>query len=109
MFVNFLATGKLVSGVSMAVRDDEGNILGPMERGELWFRSGHSCTGYFNNEIETAQSFQNGWIRTGDLGYYDLRGFVYVLGRLKEVFKYCGNHVGPGNICKLKKKTPQVN
>ena len=76
----------------MAVRDEDGKILGPGQTGELWFKSGHSCIGYLNAEM-TSVLFPNGWIRTGDLGYYDKDGFVHVVGRLKEVFKYLGNHV----------------
>lgn len=87
------ATGKLVPGVMMAVRDEAGNILGPGNEGELWFKSRYTSIRYLNNQVETDKSFQNGWIRTGDLGYYDSNGFVYVVERLKEVFHYFGNLV----------------
>jgi long-subunit acyl-CoA synthetase (AMP-forming) len=77
----------------MAVRDETGKILGPGENGELWFKSRHTCIGYLNNPKESERSFQNGWIRTGDLGYYDKDGLVYVLERMKEIFHYFGNQV----------------
>lgn len=88
-----IVTGKLLPDVSMAVRDSYGSILGPGKTGELWFSSSHSSSGYFKKEEETKRSFKNGWIHTGDLGYYDKDGYVYLVGRSKEVFKYLGNHV----------------
>jgi len=88
-----MATGKLLPGVSMAVCDTTGKILGPREEGELWFKSPYTCIGYLNNPTETEKTFQDRWVRTGDLGYYDEEGFVYVVDRLKYIFWHCGNQV----------------
>lgn len=41
----------------------------------------------------TKETFQNHWVRTGDVGFYDENGFIYVKDRVKEIFKYFNNHV----------------
>jgi acyl-CoA synthetase (AMP-forming)/AMP-acid ligase II len=61
--------------------------------GELAFRSPQVVKGYWNNPAATADSFQGGWFRTGDLGYADADGYVYVVDRLKDVVIRGGENV----------------
>lgn len=49
----------------------------------------------YSNLIQaTREAFIDGYFRTGDIGYYDENGFIMVVDRLKEIFKFIGNHVG---------------
>jgi steroid-24-oyl-CoA synthetase len=61
--------------------------------GELWFRGPNVVRGYWNNPKETAASFTDGWFHTGDLGYVDEDGLVYVVDRLKDVVIRGGENV----------------
>ncbi|HEX4016860.1 MAG TPA: class I adenylate-forming enzyme family protein [Frankiaceae bacterium] len=63
------------------------------EVGELAFRSPQVVKGYWNNPSATKESFADGWFRTGDLGYVDADGFVYVVDRLKDVVIRGGENV----------------
>ena len=61
--------------------------------GELTFRSPQVVKGYWNNPVATTESFVDGWFRTGDLGYVDEEGYVYVVDRLKDVVIRGGENV----------------
>jgi len=56
--------------------------------------------GYFNRPKETAEFIDGeGWLQTGDLGYYDEKGYFYVVDRLKELIKVKGNQVSDHSYC----------
>jgi acyl-coenzyme A synthetase/AMP-(fatty) acid ligase len=94
-----LSVGRLYPNTSLKVLDmDTGKPLGPNEKGELVVRSPIMCAGYWNRPEENASVFEDGWLKTGDLGYYDENGFVFVVDRLKETFKYYNNHISPAEI-----------
>jgi len=61
--------------------------------GEIWVRGPNVVQGYWNNPEATAAAFTDGWFRTGDLGYVDDDGFVYVVDRLKDVVIRGGENV----------------
>ncbi|EPY28460.1 4-coumarate:coa ligase-like protein [Strigomonas culicis] len=65
--------------------------------GELWVRGPQLMKGYLKQE-DTAQCMQDGWYRTGDIGYVDARRLVYISGRLKELIKYKGFQVSPPDV-----------
>jgi len=93
-----LTVGRLYPNTALKVLDLEtGKTLGPMERGELAVKSPIMADGYWNRAEETALTFVGGWMKTGDLGYYDDGGFVFIVDRIKETFKYFNNHVISGS------------
>ncbi len=61
--------------------------------GELWFRGPNVVRGYWNKPAETDQAFTDGWFHTGDLGYVDTAGLIYVVDRLKDVIIRAGENV----------------
>jgi long-chain acyl-CoA synthetase len=75
------------------VEDSAGRALGIGQVGELCFRSPQVVRGYWNNPVATSESFVDGWFHSGDLGYVDAEGFVYVVDRLKDVVIRGGENV----------------
>jgi acyl-CoA synthetase (AMP-forming)/AMP-acid ligase II len=79
--------------VELRIVDDDGNELERGERGEICLRSPAIVSGYLNQPAATEASFKNGWFHTGDVGYQDDEGFVYVVDRLKEIIIRGGENI----------------
>ncbi|KAG5049501.1 hypothetical protein JHK85_010604 [Glycine max] len=92
--------GKLIPTICAKVVDIEtGKPLPPQKEGELWFKSPTIMKGYLGNlEATSATIDSEGWLRTGDLGYIDENGFVYIVERIKELIKYNGYQVTPAEL-----------
>jgi acyl-CoA synthetase (AMP-forming)/AMP-acid ligase II len=73
--------------------DADGATLGVGEIGEICMRSPQVVPGYWNDEVATAAAFRDGWFHSGDVGYVDDEGFVYVVDRLKDVVIRGGENV----------------
>jgi len=82
----------------VSVRDDDGHALAADEIGELWLKGPMCMTGYWKNPKATAETIQDGWLKTGDLVRYDSEGYFYVVGRKKEMYKSGGENVYPVEI-----------
>jgi len=76
----------------------EGKDAAPLEAGEIIVRGPNVTTGYLNRPDATAETIQNGWLYTGDIGYVDEEGFLYVLDRRKDMFVSGGENVYPAEI-----------
>jgi long-chain acyl-CoA synthetase len=94
------SVGKPVSGSEVQVVDlDTGlRVLPPGEHGELRVRGPHMMTGYRNGPEETAQTIRDGFIYTGDIGYLDDDGFVFITDRKKDVVFVKGFNVFPREV-----------
>jgi 4-coumarate--CoA ligase len=78
----------------LQVINPSGEMLGPYEPGELCFRGPLVMKGYLNNPEATAQTIdKDGWLHTGDVGYYDDDECFFVVDRIKELIKYKGFQV----------------
>jgi acyl-CoA synthetase (AMP-forming)/AMP-acid ligase II len=73
--------------------DAEGATLGVGEIGEICMRGPQVVPGYWNDEVATAAAFRDGWFHSGDVGYLDGEGFLYVVDRLKDVVIRGGENV----------------
>ena len=71
----------------------DGTVLDVGEIGELCFRSPQVVKGYWNDEVSTRAVFDDGWFHSGDIGYVDADGFVYVVDRIKDVVIRGGENV----------------
>ncbi len=80
------------------VVDADGTELAPFERGEIICRGDHLMKGYFGNDEATAQSIVDGWLHTGDVGYKDEAGYVYIVDRKKDLIITGGFNVYPGEV-----------
>lgn len=79
------SSGFLVKNIEVKICDDDGNSLPAAEKGEIVVRGENVMKGYWKNESATAESLRDGWLHTGDLGYLDSDGYLYVMGRFKSL------------------------
>ena len=86
------------SGVEIAILDDDGVSLPVGERGEVAIRGGNVTRGYEGNAEANAAAFAGGWFRTGDQGYLDADGYLFLTGRLKEIINRGGEKVSPREL-----------
>jgi len=94
------SVGKPIWGTQTQVWDDKGNTLPPGKDhvGEVVTRGLHVMKGYLNNPEATAEVFNGGWFHTGDLGYIDEDGFLFIVGRIKELIIRGGFNVYPAEL-----------
>lgn len=102
--------GKNISGCDIRLVDPLTNkdISGPGENGEIWVRGPHVMKGYLNNETATREMMEDGWLKTGDIAYYDHDNYFYVTDRLKELIKVKGFQVAPAELEALLRSHPDV-
>lgn len=79
------SSGKPVPNMDIKIVDDNLQELPIGEKGEIIIRGGNVMKGYWKNPQATAETIVDGWLRTGDMGYIDKDGFLYVLGRTKSL------------------------
>lgn len=79
------SSGYLVNNLELKICDDDGNELTVGNKGEIVVKGENVMKGYWNNEEASKDALRNGWLYTGDLGYMDNDGFLYVLGRFKSL------------------------
>ena len=79
--------------VELRLIDENGDEVAQGERGEICLRSPAIVSEYLNQPAATEASFQDGWFRTGDIGYADEEGFVYIVDRIKEIIIRGGENV----------------
>jgi long-chain acyl-CoA synthetase len=79
------SSGMPIPDVEVKICDGEGQTLPSGQRGEIVVRGENVMAGYWQNERATREVLQDGWLSTGDLGYLDNEGFLYVLGRVKSL------------------------
>jgi acyl-CoA synthetase (AMP-forming)/AMP-acid ligase II/acyl carrier protein len=86
------------AGPEIAILDSRGRRLPRGNRGEIALRGPTITRGYDNDAAATASAFRNGWFRTGDLGYLDADGYLFIIGRIKEIIHKGGEKVAPAEI-----------
>ena len=79
------SSGYLVKPMELKICDSDGNELPNFEKGEIIIKGENVMAGYYKNEKATAETIQDGWLHTGDMGYMDNDGFLYVVGRFKSL------------------------
>lgn len=83
--VKFGSSGKLAKYLEVKICDNDGNELPLGEKGEIVVKGDNVMKGYWNNPKASAETVRDGWLYTGDMGYLDKDGFLYVLGRFKSL------------------------
>lgn len=98
---NPASIGKPVSSCKVRVvdLDTKKDITEPGKSGELWIAGPHIMKGYYKNEKATKETMENGWLKTGDVTYYDESGDFYISDRIKELIKVKGFQVRMKKNC----------
>jgi long-chain acyl-CoA synthetase len=98
------AAGLPLPGVTLRINNQDQHGVG-----EIWAKGPNVMLGYFKNEKATAEAFDAGWFRTGDLGYRDEDGFLHIAGRMKNVIiSRSGENVYPEELEDMLKRSPYI-
>jgi acyl-CoA synthetase (AMP-forming)/AMP-acid ligase II len=90
------------------VIDGEGNILPPRQKGEIVCRSLSLMKGYYENPKATAEAIRDGWLLTGDIGFKDEAGYVYIVDRKKDIIISGAFNVYPGEVEQVISRHPAI-
>jgi long-chain acyl-CoA synthetase len=102
------SVGKPLDGIQVAAMDDGGRPLPAMETGEICVKGPNVMLGYYKMPGETSRAFLDGWLRTGDVGYVDRDGFIYILERKKDMIIRGGFNVLPAEVEEVLLSHPAV-
>ena len=102
------SAGRAVIGVSLTIQDPEGNILPPGEVGEVCMTSGSYLREYWKRPKETAEVFRGGWYHSGDAGYLDEDGYLFLVDRVKDMIVTGGENVYTSEVENAVAKHPAV-
>jgi acyl-CoA synthetase (AMP-forming)/AMP-acid ligase II len=98
----------LGAGVEVEIMGEEDNLLDSGRTGEVVIKGGNVTLGYENNPAANESSFTSGWFRTGDQGYLDEDGYLYLTGRIKEIINRGGEKVSPREVDEVLLQHPAV-
>jgi acyl-CoA synthetase (AMP-forming)/AMP-acid ligase II len=95
---NLTAAGHPGPGVEIGIMDESGALLDHGDVGEIVVRGDLVMTGYLDNPEATAATITDGWLHTGDLGFVDAHGLLFIKGRLREMIISGGFNIYPGDV-----------
>src|SRR5262249_52527078 len=86
------------AGPEIAIMDARGRRLPCGQRGEIALRGPTITRGYDGDPIATQAAFRNGWFYTGDIGYFDRDGYLFIVGRIRDIINRGGQKVAPAEV-----------
>ena len=95
-------------GLEVAIMDDVGTLLPPGATAEIVVRGPTVMQGYANDPLANGSAFTGDWFRTGDLGFLDSDGYLFITGRLKEMINRGGEKIAPWEVEELLMAHPAV-
>ena len=102
------SVGRALSGVEIEIQDDDNRALKVGEHGEICARGNSIMLGYWKDDQATHTTIVNGWLHTGDIGYLDERGYLFIVDRKKDLIIKGGENVSPRAIEETLEKMPGV-
>ena len=102
------SVGKPYPAVQLMIADDEGNPVPTGQRGEILVKGPNLMQGYLDRPDATAEAIVDGWFHTGDIGYVDDEGFVFIVDRKKDMIIKGGYNIYPREIEEVLYQLPQV-
>lgn len=88
----------VATGSEIAIVDEQGKFLSAGRQGEIVIRGANITLGYENHPVANKEAFADGWFRTGDQGYLDEDGYLFITGRLKEIINRGGEKISPREV-----------
>lgn len=102
------SVGKPFPGVDLEIRDPDGKPVPRGVAGEIWTRSPTIMREYWRRPDATAEVLQDGWYRSGDGGYHDEEGYLFLTDRIKDMIVSGGENVYPGEVEEALRRFPEV-
>ena len=102
------STGRALAHVEIEIRDDLGSKLAPGVHGEICLRGPKITQGYWRDPERTAASFHGDWFRTGDIGYLDDEGFLFLTDRKKDMIISGGENIASSEVERVIVELPAV-
>lgn len=102
------STGTLSPIVELEIRDNDGNSLAPGKTGQVWLKGISLLQSYWRNPQATADAIRQGWFDTGDIGYLDEEGFLFLVDRAKDMIIRGGENIYAAEIEACIYKHPSV-
>ena len=87
------SAGRALPGIEFTIQDETGAVLAPGEIGEICARGGNFLTEYLNKPEATAEALRDGWYHSGDVGYLDEAGYLFLVDRAKDMIISGGENV----------------
>ena len=102
------SVGPPTKGINIKIVDDQGKTLSPHETGEILVKGNVVMKGYYNLPKETRAVLKEGWFSTGDIGYQDEEGYVFITDRKKDIIIKGGFNISPTEIEECLRTHPKV-
>ncbi len=101
--------GKPLPDVEIKIVDESGRALPPNKVGEIWARGPRVMSGYWKDEQKTAEAITpDGWLKTGDMGWMDEEGYIYLSGRADDMIIRGGENISPEEVEDIIESHPKV-
>jgi len=102
------STGRALAHVRIQIMDDDGTVQPPGTEGEICLRGPKVTKAYWNNPEKTAASLHGDWFRTGDVGYLDDDGFLFLTDRKKDMIISGGENIASSEVERVLYMLPQI-
>ncbi|MEO8711092.1 MAG: AMP-binding protein [Parafilimonas sp.] len=104
-----LSAGKASFGINMKIVDDDGNDVEGNVPGEVWIKGENIAAGYWNASIENKNMFaKDGWLKTGDIGYFDEAGYLFLIDRKNDKIVSKAVNIFPAEIERILEQHPLI-
>ncbi len=103
------SAGHAIPGVTISIQDESGALLSTGEHGEICIQGPNVMLGYLKDEEATRHALRGGWLHSGDIGYLDEDGYIFLTDRIKDLIIKGGENISPREIEEGLYEHPAVN